>query len=216
MYISNDAAIDFYVMSTTSLQNKLINDSEYTKRLISLREMLDPRSRMLKGLILSKVVESITTEEKAIFEDNKDNSEQDNRNVRKSIFIENSLPGNKGNINIKSDNDSDILDFTTKENGAHNTKWRFYEGDMDHLPSIPHGHSINDHSLVLNPFTREVYPENKRKEDKRLIKMLWNNKKFRETAWKNLELHLNNPEHVNTALRYKELLQRKCETVKNK
>ncbi|PFI36188.1 hypothetical protein CN996_19230 [Bacillus cereus] len=214
MYISNDAAIDFYVISTTSLQFKLINDLEYTKRLTSLREMLDPRSKMLKSLIMSKLVESITLEEKEIFKGNKENSEHDLRYSNEGSL--NSSNENTEYEDIEPNSDSDIYSFTTKEKGVHDTKWRFFEGDVDHTPSIPHGHSIEVHAVVLNPYTREVFPQNDRKEDKKLINRLWNNKKFRETAWKNLELHLSNLEHIDTALRYKELLINKCKSVKHR
>ena len=84
--------------------------------------------------------------------------------------------------------------FTALDMVAIKIKWRFKKGDPDHLPSVPHGHSI-DHKpeWVLDVWTGNVVDEGDRKKvlftiDEKDMKP-FRTEKFLKWAYECIEYH---------------------------
>ncbi|MED3922900.1 hypothetical protein P4644_24755 [Priestia aryabhattai] len=212
MYLNNAAAIDVYCLTLLSLKEGLISDIEHTNRIITLRELVAPDNRIIRALTSKSLVEPMSLDEKNIFDLKElETIEMTNEEKKENQYLSEDFPTNEIQ-NGSLDNNLDRYLFTTKQKGRYDTFWRFHQNDPDHKPSIPHGHSTQDKKFVLNPYTREVSEGGKlkeKKEKKQFIVELWNNKDFRECAWENLTLHINDPGHKQVALRYKDELLEK-------
>jgi hypothetical protein len=73
------------------------------------------------------------------------------------------------------------------------TLWRFHQADVDDQISIPHGHSVDGNSsYVLNPYTGDLYQDNKimqRGLSKKELDRLWSDEKFRRFVLKAREIY---------------------------
>ncbi|SDE12120.1 hypothetical protein SAMN04487777_10734 [Priestia aryabhattai B8W22] len=212
MYLNNAAAIDFYCLTLLSLKENLISEIEHSNRISTLRELVAPGNRIIRALTSKSLVEPMSLNEKRIFHLRElETIEMANEEKKEQQFLSEDFSTNEIQ-NESLDNNLDRYSFTTKQKGRYDTFWRFHQNDADHKPSIPHGHSTQNKKVVLNPYTREVSEGGKleeKKEKKQFIVKLWNNKDFRECAWENLTLHINDPRHKQVALRYKDELLEK-------
>lgn len=105
--------------------------------------------------------------------------------------------GNAVKINSELYSKDDKLFFITEQQGKY-CRWNFHEYDVDDKPSIPHGHGIERRKIKLDPYRAQIFDIDKgfdkpiAKEDKSLIRYLWNNNDFRNLATIAIKHHITN------------------------
>ena len=128
-----------------------------------------------------------------------DNFQPDNqqRNDYQELNLDELGLGNAVKINAELYSKDDRLFFITGQQGKY-CKWKFNEYDADDKPSIPHGHGIERRKIKLDPYRAQIFDIDKgfdkpiAKEDKELIKYLWNNNDFRNLATIAIKHHIAN------------------------
>lgn len=163
----------------------LINIFEYTERIITLKNLIDPSNtlnRLLNTLINTQCEKHTDLN---IFEDNK--------YFKSEIFISQKFNNNSG---FQNDNDFYKFIINTSSQGY---KWNFIKGDPDFFPSIPHGHSKKNKTVKLDSYLGYIYTTSKTnsnkelnvgREDREFIIKLWNNNKFRRFAIDTINFYL--------------------------
>lgn len=80
--------------------------------------------------------------------------------------------------------------FAATHTGLSN--WEFHQYDDDFFPSVPHGHWNGKHQPKLDPYQGWVYMGSKqqRREPKKNIIYLWNDRQYREFARAAIDYYL--------------------------
>jgi hypothetical protein len=177
IYFSSEAISCYLFLSDISFNNFLLTEAEYSNRLKTLPFLIGPSNNEYLDEIQIRLneIEGLQIEEEN-FNWNIENVDQDR---------------NKSDQE-RSDDDSDPSIFFLTTVSGKLSKWEFHKGDSDFFPSIPHGHSIDNHKVKLDAYLGFIYKNNLRhdRESRQYIVDLWNDEKFRKFARENLNYYL--------------------------
>lgn len=171
----NEKAIDTFIY---------LSECEYHVGIISFADLAERRD------ILAWLTDELKTNIDPRYSPNNDDSNDEK--IRIDEFDKAESPQIKSSESTAEDKPP-ILEFLPL--GLKN-RWCFTLGDKDNYPSVPHGH-LNDKDRPwpkLNPYNGRVFKAKDREDVRhRLVRRemvcLWNNKKFREEALKQIEFY---------------------------
>jgi hypothetical protein len=190
-YLTRDAARLFLNSSRNAYLLDLISWSQLMDRLVALRGMCSTSntSGMKAGRIL-QIEEWENGDEWEYEGDALSNRHSDEENP--TAF--------GSGLDFFPDEDDDttfLCFFAGSETGLSN--WEFHPYDNDFFPSIPHGHWNGKKQPKLDPYQGWVYQGSKqqRREPKKNIITLWNDREFREFAQAAIDYYLEHHPHYN-------------------
>lgn len=189
-YITREAASLYLHCTKASFMSGLISWSQLMQRLAALRSMCSPSNPA--GIYAERM---LRLEEWEYNEDWPLESESPS-NIRSP---NDHRPSQFGSVldYFPDDDDEDrfLCFFAGTNTGLSN--WEFHQYDDDFFPSIPHGHWNGNKQPKLDPYEGWVYQKSKqiRREPRKSIISLWNDRQFRIFAKVAIEYYLNEHSH---------------------
>lgn len=175
-YINEKASSLFFSATQITFELGLLSFDEYSQRLVLLEDLLEEKSPLkegLKSLLLSVKKDS----------DDKLHYDQLNNNscdIRDRIF----------RYAIRYRRINNVFCFVSPLPNLRD--WVFHQADDDYFPSIPHGHYLGKKQPKLDPYLGWIYDGSTQKNrlSRKDIIQLWNDKKFRDFAKKEIEWYI--------------------------
>ena len=190
-YLTRAAARLFLNSSRNAFLLGLISWSQLMDRLVALRGMCSPSNP--SGIVAERILRIEEWENGDEWEyegESPSNRRQDDN--RPSSF-ESSL-----DYFPDEDDDGAFLCFLA---GTHTglSNWEFHQYDDDYFPSVPHGHWNGRKQPKLDPYQGWVYQGSKqqRREPKKNIIALWNDRQFREFTQAAIDYYLDHHPNYN-------------------
>lgn len=182
--LTRDAARLFLNSSRDAFLVRLISWSQFMDRLVALRDMCS--SSNPSGITANRILraEEWESDEEWSYEGESPSNrcEGDNR------------PSSFGSTFDYLPDEDEEGAFLCLFLGTHTglSNWEFHQTDDDFFPSVPHGHWNGKKHLKLDPYQGWVYIGSKqqRREPKKNIVSLWNDRKFREFALVAIDYYL--------------------------
>ncbi|MDD5272769.1 MAG: hypothetical protein PHU14_08640 [Methylovulum sp.] len=157
----------------------------YLFGLISWSQLMD-RFVTLKGMSSSTNPANITISRILQIEEwqNEDNWEYEGESLSNRSQDDNKSSSSDSSLEYLPGDENEDGVFLYFLAGTHTglSNWEFHQYDDDFFPSIPHGHWNGQSQPKLDPYQGWVYKGSKqqRREPKKNIIALWNDRKFRE------------------------------------
>ena len=173
-YLTRDAARLFFNSSRNAYLFDLISWSQLIDRLVALRGMCSPANPA--GITAGRILQIEEWE-------NGDEWQYEGESPSNRTHDENKPSSFGSTLDYFPDEDEDgtfLCFFAGTHTGLSN--WEFHQHDDDFFPSIPHGHWNGQKQPKLDPYQGWVYQGSKqqRREPKKNIIALWNDRQFRE------------------------------------
>ena len=172
--LTRDAARLFLNSSRNAFLFGLISWSQLLDRLVALKGMCSPTNSA--GMTADRILRAEEWE-------NGDDWQYEGESLSNRQQDEDKPSSSRSSLDYFPDEDEDgaYLCFLA---GTHTglSNWEFHQYDDDYFPSIPHGHWNNRNQPKLDPYQGWVYQGSKqqRREPKKNIIALWNDRQFRE------------------------------------
>jgi|GEM_PF-2702651 len=183
-YLTRYASRAFLSTSKMAHLMGLISWSQLMDRLVALRDMCgpdDPSGRFAERMLR---LEEWASESKWPYEG--DSPSNVSQGPTGASSFGNSLDYPQG----EDDEGAYLCFFPATRTGL--SAWKFHQYDADFFPSVPHGHWNGQNQPKLDPYQGWVYhgSEQKRREPKKNIIALWNDREFRKFAEIALDYYL--------------------------
>jgi hypothetical protein len=193
-HFSKEASYFFLHMVELSWEFNHISKIEFEERLLVLYELSDTEFKeemvntyKMGNMLSPRMVDLIETK---IYID----EEWDEADSYKAAR-QNTTKGD-GITTEKHDDNDPVLHFISKASGKI-SKWDFHKTDSDPLPSIPHGHSIENHTIKLDAYLGYITKDNRLigREKRKYIIDLWNDEEFRAHALETITYYYKTYKH---------------------
>lgn len=190
-YLTRNASRVFLNTSKTAHLVGLISWSQLMDRLVALRDMCRPGdpSWLFADRILR--LEEWDSESNWPYEGDSPS------NLSQGPHSASSFGSSLDYLPDEDDEDSYLCFFPGTTTGL--SAWEFHQYDDDFFPSVPHGHWNGKSQPKLDPYQGWTYhgSEQKRREPKKNIVALWNDRQFREFAEIAIEYYLTHHPNYN-------------------
>lgn len=175
-YLTRYASRAFLGTSKTAHLMGLISWSQLMDRLVALRDMCRPNDPS------GQFAERILRLEEWSSESNWPYEGDSPSNMNQGPSDASSFGSSIDYLPDEDDEDAYLCFFPGTTTGL--SAWEFHQYDDDFFPSVPHGHWNGRNQPKLDPYQGWVYhgSEQKRREPKKNIVALWNDRQFREFA----------------------------------
>ena len=188
-YLTHDAARLFLNSSRNKFLLGLISWSQLMDRLVALRGLCsttNPSGNMADRILRMEEWE------------NRDEWEYEGESPSNELQDDSRPSSFESTLDYFPDEDEDgaiLCFFAGTRTGLSN--WEFHQYDNDSFPSVPHGHWNGRNQPKLDPYLGWVYQGSKqqRREPKKNIIALWNDRQFREFTKAAIDYYLSHHPH---------------------